>query len=130
MKAKEPLKAKTKYVYKPKKRNKSTKSILQETAYTYCFLCGSQNKGGLDSLEEHHVFFGNGLRILSEKYGLKVYLCGATCHRLGKKAVHQCDETNRMLKRYAQQEFEKRYGHELFMKEFGRNSIEIEEKAM
>lgn len=130
MKTKEPLKVKTKYVYKPKKRTKTTKSILQESAYTYCFLCGSSNKGGLDALEEHHVFFGNALRGLSEKYGLKVYLCGATCHRLGKKAVHQCDETNHMLKRYAQQKFEKRYGHDLFMKEFGKNYIEIEENVI
>lgn len=52
--------------------------------YGICFLCG---KAGW--LEEHHVFSG-ALREKSERYGLKIGLCGETCHRNGKRAVHNC----------------------------------------
>ena len=44
--------------------------------YGTCFLCG---KVGL--LEEHHVFSGP-YRSKSERFGLKVGLCGDSCHRL------------------------------------------------
>ena len=46
-----------------------------------CYLCGA-----LGQTEEHHCFGGPNRR-LSEKYGLKVYLC-LSCHRTGPNAVH------------------------------------------
>lgn len=46
--------------------------------YGTCFLCG---KTGW--LEEHHVYPGP-FRDKSEKYGLKVGLCGESCHRNGR----------------------------------------------
>lgn len=56
--------------------------------YGTCFLCG---KTGW--LEEHHVYPGP-FRDKSEKYGLKVGLCGESCHRNGRYAAHQCRETS------------------------------------
>ena len=49
--------------------------------YGTCFLCG---KTGW--LEEHHVYPGP-FRDKSEKYGLKVGLCGESCHRNGRYAA-------------------------------------------
>ena len=45
-----------------------------------CWLCGRNGNG--DPLECHHIF-GGAMRKKSEKYGLKVYLCGDRCHRNG-----------------------------------------------
>lgn len=64
--------------------------------YGTCFLCG---KSGW--LEEHHVF-GGALRDKSERNGLKVGLCGDSCHRNGRYAVHQCRETADALKAHFQ----------------------------
>lgn len=46
-----------------------------------CFICQSQI-----NLEEHHIFFGNANRRLSEKDGLKVWLCVE--HHRGTNGVH------------------------------------------
>lgn len=64
--------------------------------YGTCFLCG---KTGW--LEEHHVYPGP-FRDKSEKYGLKVGLCGESCHRNGRYAAHQCRETSDALKQFWQ----------------------------
>lgn len=125
LKRKTPLRAKKAYRYKPKK-TKRTESILQEDT-TRCFICGRKNGFGLDALEEHHVFEGNGRRRKSEQYGLKVYLCGCTCHREGPEAVHKNRENDLRLKRAAQRKFEERYDRELFMAEFGKNYLEVDE---
>ena len=47
-----------------------------------CLICGS-NQG----LEIHHVFYGYGLRQLSDKFGMVAVLC-RECHR-GGRGVHQ-----------------------------------------
>ena len=73
-------------------------SIIQEDK-TKCFLCGKNGYG--DRLEEHHIF-GGANRKNSEKYGLKVYLCGNEHHRLGRSSVHQNAEIANKLKRIAQ----------------------------
>jgi hypothetical protein len=72
------------------------KSILQADKES-CFLCGSHQW-----LEEHHVFGGSGKRQLSEKYGLKVYLCHY-CHNEPQRGVHHNSETMELLQRIAQQ---------------------------
>lgn len=64
--------------------------------YGTCFLCG---KTGW--LEEHHVYPGP-FRDKSEKYGLKVGLCGESCHRNGRYAAHQCRGTSDALKQFWQ----------------------------
>lgn len=92
-----------------------SKSIIQKNKET-CFLCGGR------ASEEHHVIYGTANRKLSEKYGLKVYLC-ANCHRIGKYAVHNCKETDIKLKIIAQRRFMEEYPHQDFVKIFGKNYI-------
>lgn len=91
------------------------KSILQHEKV--CFLCGARV-----GLEEHHVFSGP-CRKWSEKYGLKVYLCGIKCHREGPNSAHRNMEVSDSLKRLAQIAFEARHTHEEFMQIFGKNYL-------
>lgn len=101
------------------------KSIMQEKSRGECYLC--KKLEGIDCIinvrEEHHVMHGTANRKLSEHYGLKVYLCPAH-HRIGKKAVHRCEETDLLLKQDAQRVFERRYGHEKWMEVFGKNYLD------
>lgn len=120
--ARTPLRAKKRYQYKPKKM-KPTVSIIQQDK-SYCFLCGSRTSKGLDALEEHHIFEGNGKRAMSEKYGLKVYLCGSTCHREGPKSAHKNKSVKDMLHRIAQRKFEETHSREEFVLAFGKNYLE------
>lgn len=73
-------------------------------------------------LQEHHVVFGTSNRKLSEKFGLKVYLCDAH-HEHSKEAVHVNTEIRKMLCEDAQREFEKKYPELSFLKVFGKNYI-------
>ena len=68
-----------------------SKSIIQKKKE--CIICNSLNA------EEHHVFFGTANRKLSEKYGLKVYLCAE--HHRGTRGVHGKD--GKMVDSYLKQ---------------------------
>lgn len=104
------------------------KSILQERNGE-CYICAYQgNHRKHDYLECHHVFEGVANRKLSEKYGLKVYLCRHhhTGDVLGSKdAVHSkgMNDWDRVLKQTAQVAFETKYSHEKFMQVFGKNYL-------
>ena len=92
------------------------KSIIQNEKK--CYLSGSTT-----GLEEHHIIFGVGLRKLSEKYGLKVWLCYLH-HRDNRIGVHGLNkEADMMLKQLAQRTFEKKYSHEKWMEVFGKNYL-------
>ena len=93
-----------------------SKSIIQKDT-SRCFLCG-----GTVGLEEHHIFGGPN-RKWSEKYGLKVMLCGEKCHRLGKNSAHMNRSVSDSLKRIGQIAFEARHSHDEFMKIFGKNYL-------
>ena len=93
-----------------------SKSIMQK-GDKRCFLCGKVN-----GLEEHHVF-GGANRKWSEKYGLKVYLCGIECHREGPNSAHKNRDVSERLKRLGQIAFEARHSHEEFMQIFGKNYL-------
>ncbi len=81
------------------------KSILQDEHFEYrCYLCGS-----FFWLEEHHIFGGTGKRKLSEKYGLKVWLCH-NCHNEPPQGVHHNSETRQHLQRIAQEKAMQHYG--------------------
>ena len=79
-----------------------------------------------DNLEVHHIFHGPN-RKKSEHWGLKVRLC-MHCHRDNKKGVHSDHQFDLDLKRYAQTLFETKYSHNLFVQEFGKNYLSIEEE--
>ena len=93
-----------------------SKSILQE--YKHCWFCGS-----VINLHEHHIFGNTANRKLSEKYGLKVYICAFHHNLGGKNCVHQNKEMDRQLKVLAQTKFEEVYPELDFKTIFGRNYI-------
>lgn len=89
-------------------------SVLQSEKE--CFVCGTNL-----NLHSHHIFFGTANRKLSEKYGMKVWLCGRH-HNLSNEGVHFNNELDLALKQMAQTYFEEHYGgRETFMKVFGRS---------
>lgn len=109
---------------KGKRRRQHQKSILQSKADRKCYLCIllEGNWTTYTYLEEHHIFFSKHQRALSEKYGLKVYLC-LSHHRNGPLAVHNNQKYRRMLEAKGQQAFEALYGHKRFMEVFGENYL-------
>lgn len=82
------------------------KSIIQEERK--CYFCSSER-----NLEEHHIFGGVANRKISEKYGLKVFLC-RDCHT-GKQGAQYYKERNLELKQEAQKAFVKLYGTKKWM---------------
>lgn len=95
-------------------------SIIQADR-DHCFLCGRNARADYWGLDEHHCFSGP-YRKLSEKYGLKVYLCHDTCHLNG---VHKNKETGRAVKRIAQQRAMQyfKWDVDTFIKIFGKSYI-------
>ena len=92
------------------------KSIIQDEKE--CFLCGTTNW-----LEEHHVF-GGANRKLSEKYGLKIYLCHKH-HNEPPAGIHFDKGLMLTVKEESQRAFMEHYGktQQEFAKIFGRNYI-------
>ncbi len=96
-----------------------------------CYLC-AKLYGGDDwhysYTEEHHVCFGDfGVgRKLSERFGLKVYLCLE--HHKGNESPHKNEQIRRMLCVDAQTRFEEKYPNLDFRTIFGKNwKVEEEE---
>lgn len=91
------------------------KSIIQDKKE--CIVCGSWN------VEDHHIFFGQAKRKLSEEHGLKVWLCPS--HHRGTIGVHGRDghKLDMELKQLGQKAFEWKHSREEFMKVFGRNYL-------
>lgn len=68
-------------------------------------------------------FFGTANRKLSEKRGLKVWLCG-NHHRNGPSAVHRNRQFDLQLKEMAQTYYEQNIGtREQFIVEFGKSYL-------
>lgn len=86
-----------------------------------CYLCGRALEYGFDRLEEHHIFMGNPNRQHSENHGLKVWLCGSSCHRNGPKSAHKNRKIDLALKGIAQQKFEETHTREEFRAIFGKS---------
>ena len=59
---------------------------------------------------------------MSEKYGLKVWLC-ADHHNMTDQGIHYNKELNLRVKRMAQIWFELEHGHAAFMEIFGTNYL-------
>lgn len=101
-------------------------SILQARRECYVcreLYCVSTTRG----LEEHHIL-GGPRRALSERYGLKVYLCRRH-HNVGNAySAHFNAELAAWLKGRAQQAFEAEYGHDAWMTAFGKDYITKERR--
>ena len=100
------------------------KSILHEKKDRTCLLCMwlHNDDSTKSNLHEHHVIHGWANRRLSEKHGLKVYLC-LNHHEIGPEAVHKNDKLNKMLKAYAQKMFEQKWPEKDFYSIFKKNYI-------
>ena len=98
------------------------KSIMQKKDGR-CYLCEliDQDYSRKEYLEEHHVIYGTSARKLSEKYGLKVYLCEKHHRTGGMDAVHQNPLLSSMLKDKAQRIFEEVNPDLSFNEIFGKN---------
>lgn len=100
-----------------------SKSIMEPRGGYECYNCGDTR-----NIEEHHIFYGCRNRKLSEHYGLKVHLCPG-CHRNLKTGVHGGNlELDKRLKAAAQELFEAKYGHDFFMRTFGKNYLDSRSK--
>lgn len=99
------------------------KSIIQADK-EHCFMCGKNAHADYFGIEEHHVFSGTGIRPLSEKYGLKVYLCHH-CHNEPPNGVHHNRERRLLLQKVVQKRAMKYYGWttEQFIEIFRKNYI-------
>lgn len=87
-----------------------------------CYLCEKHGGHIPDmTLQEHHCFGGPN-RKLSEKYGLKVYLC-LFHHTQGKEAVHNNASVMQEVHEDGQRAFEAYYPDLSFREIFGRNYI-------
>lgn len=91
------------------------KSIMQDTKE--CYITGSTI-----NLHKHHVYGGNPNRKKSEKYGCYVYLRG-DYHNQSNYGVHFNRELDMQLKQKTQIRFEELWGHEKFMKVFGKSYL-------
>lgn len=82
-----------------------------------CLVCKT-----IYGLHSHHIFGGRN-RKLSEKYGLKVWLCGWH-HNLSDEGVHFDNKLDNTIKQLGQRKFEAEHGHDEWMKVFGRNYLD------
>ena len=102
----------------PKPTYKRQKTKVQKITlqnHRECWVCGTTL-----NLELHHVY-GSANRPISERYGLKVYLCHE--HHTGDSGVHFEPSLMKKLHREAQKKFEEVYGREEFMRLFQRNYL-------
>ena len=83
-----------------------------------CFVCGTTL-----NIHDHHCIYGTSNRKISEKYGLKVWLC-ARHHNMSGEGVHFNKSLDLRLKTMAQEYYESHYGtREEFIREFGRSYL-------
>ena len=78
-----------------------------------CWVCRRR-----DQLHCDHIFYGRANRKVSEKYGMKVWLCYE--HHTGPAGVHFNKGLDQRLKAYAQEIFEQTYDIP-FAEVFGKN---------
>lgn len=98
------------------------KSIMHDKKDGTCYLCraaGDYTRKTI--LEEHHAIHGTANRRLSEKWGLKVYLCPAHHRRIHDSKDGRKDDL--YIQRAAQDAFRERYPHEDFRQIFGKNIL-------
>lgn len=95
------------------------KSIISEEKR--CYICGTTQW-----IERHHIY-GGAFRPKSEKYGLVIYLCNKH-HNQPPDGVHFNRERMDQIRAIGQRAFMEHYPDKDFMKEFGRNFLDDEQK--
>lgn len=107
------------------KKTKKMKSIMQYKEAGQCYLCRILNRDYSikRDRQEHHVMGGMANRKLSEKYGLKVYLC-PDHHLYGPYAAHGNAEVAELLHKEAQKAFILAYPGLDFREIFGKNYLQ------
>lgn len=97
-------------------------SIIQKEKE--CFVCRMLfNLRTTRDLHSHHCIGGTANRKLSEKYGLKVWIC-APHHNMSDFSVHFNKELDLKVKEYAQSVFEANLGtREDFRRIFGKSYL-------
>lgn len=94
------------------------KSIVTEYE-SVCFFCEAPAEC------EHHLLFGNGVRKLAEKDGIKVPICNR-CHNMGNllERIHDNSMAENLSKKLGQAIWEKEYGtREQFRKRYGQSYL-------
>lgn len=106
-----------------------SKSIIQKRTGKYereCFLCREEIGAFVElshtGLHKHHFMHGS-YRKKAEHFGLWAYVCNERHHEHGPEAPHENKEVDLHLQQVAQREFERRYSHEQWMREFGKNYL-------
>lgn len=100
------------------------KSIMHDKREGTCYLCKLLYGDDSHKLtQEHHAIFGRGKRKLSERYGLKVYLC-IYHHTEGKEAVHKNKKNALLVKQEAQKAFIEHFPELDFTGIFGKNYMD------
>lgn len=96
------------------------KSIMHDKRDGTCYLCMRDGEfSRMTTLEEHHAIHGTANRRLSERWGLKVYLCPAHHRRIHDAKDGSPEDT--YIKVNAQRAFEEKYPKRSFLKIFGKN---------
>jgi hypothetical protein len=93
-------------------------SLLQGKAKR-CYLTDAEGV----PLEKHHIYFGSGMRSISDKHGLWVWLV-PEMHR-GTYGVHgkEGHKIDLLLKRDCQRKYEEKHSREDWMKLIGRSYL-------
>ena len=104
---------------KKKRKTQGTQSILQADDGV-CFLCMCmENDTSLKQTQEHHVF-GGPRRGISEREGLKIYLC-VQHHIYGPYAIHTNKEVSCRVKAWAQRMWQQEHPDGDWMELMGKN---------
>ena len=101
------------------------KSIMHNKQAHTCYLCMYLHSDYMTRtrLEEHHVFGGFN-RKLSEKYGLKIYLCHEHHNDpFCPESIHHNKTIKHDIQRIAQRKFMTAYPDKDFISIFGKNYI-------
>ncbi|MGN0481296.1 MAG: hypothetical protein ACI4EV_06975 [Lachnospiraceae bacterium] len=100
------------------------KSIMHNKKDKTCYLCLMLH-GDISpkQTQEHHCIFGTAGRAVSERLGLKVYLCLAH-HTAGPEAVHNNAHNALILKMRAQEAYERTHSRDEWMAAVGRNYLD------
>lgn len=91
------------------------KSILQDKKCCYF-------TGRTDRLHLHHIYFGRGLRKISDREGFTVYLI-PELHNMSNEGVHFNRALDLKLKQDCQRKYEETHSREEFIKIIGKNYI-------